>query len=212
MSDLKNYVLDSTDITSKLSFKSIFGNDNPVEVDVGCGKGRFLIARAKEFSETNFLGIERMRSRQVNVNKKANRHGLENIYLTGLEASYVVENQIEDDSVSVYYIFFPDPWPKRRHHRRRLFTATFLDSIYKSLIDRGRINIATDHLEYFEVIYEILLGDERFREVEVFEPKDHERTGFEITFMGQGLKIGRCSFEKLALPAVTHDKSEEISS
>jgi tRNA (guanine-N7-)-methyltransferase len=161
-----------------------------------------LNARAKEFSETNFLGIERMRSRQANVNKKINRHGLENVYLTGLEASYVVENQIEDNSVSVYYIFFPDPWPKRRHHRRRLFTATFLDSIYKTLTYNGCINIATDHSEYFDVIYEILSGDERFAEVETFEPEDHERTGFEITFMGQGLQIGRCSFEKLAKPAV----------
>ena len=200
MSDLKNYVL-STDITAKLDFKSIFGNDNPVEIDIGCGKGRFLIARANEFSKTNFLGIERMRSRQTNVNKKANRHGLENVYLTGLEASYVVENQIEDNTVSVYYIFFPDPWPKRRHHRRRLFTVAFLDSIYKSLTDSGRINIATDHPEYFEVIYEILSGDKRFREIETFEPENHERTGFEITFIGQGLKIGRCSFEKLAEPA-----------
>jgi tRNA (guanine-N7-)-methyltransferase len=193
MSELKNYVLD-INITKKISFRDIFGNDNPIEVDVGCGKGRFLIARANQFAETNFLGIERMRSRQSNVNKKINRHNLENVYVTGLEASYVVENQIEPDSVSVYHIFFPDPWPKRRHHKRRLFSESFLSSIHNTLIVNGRVNIATDHLDYFDVIYEILSGDSRFNEVETFEPEDHERTGFELMFMGQGLKIGRCSF------------------
>jgi tRNA (guanine-N7-)-methyltransferase len=196
MSELKNYVLNTEDVTKKLDFEEIFGNTNQVEVDVGCGKGRFLIARANQFPETSFLGIERMRSRQANVNKKANRHNLENVYLTGLEASYVVENQIEPDSVSVYYIFFPDPWPKRRHHRRRLFTESFLNSIHKTLTADGVINVATDHLDYFDVIYDILSDDSRFKEVETFEPEDHERTGFEVTFMGQGLKIGRCSFEK----------------
>ncbi len=195
MPELKDFVLD-INITKKLSFTDIFGNNNPVEVDIGCGKGRFLIARASQFPEINFLGIERMRSRQINVNKKINLNNLKNVYLSGLEASYVVENQIEPDSVSVYYIFFPDPWPKRRHHRRRLFTESFLNSIYNTLIVNGRVNIATDHLEYFDVIYKILSGDSRFNEVETFEPQDHERTGFELTFMGQGLKIGRCSFEK----------------
>ena len=195
MSELKNYVLDFH-IIEKLNFQNIFGNDNSVEVDVGCGKGRFLIARANQFSDTNFLGIERMRSRQSNVNKKINLNNLENVYLSGLEASYVVENQVEPDSVSVYYIFFPDPWSKRRHHKRRLFSESFLSSIYNTLIVNGRVNIATDHLDYFAVIYDILSGDIRFNEVETFEPADHERTGFELMFMGQGLKIGRCSFEK----------------
>jgi len=195
MSELKNYILD-INITERLNFQDIFDNDNNVEVDVGCGKGRFLIARANQFHETNFLGIERMRSRQANVNKKANRHNLENVYLTGLEASYVVENQIEPCSVSVYYIFFPDPWPKRRHHKRRLFSESFLNSIYNTLTADGVINVATDHLDYFDVIYEILSDDNRFKEIETFEPVDHERTGFELMFIGQGLKIGRCSFEK----------------
>jgi tRNA (guanine-N7-)-methyltransferase len=196
MSELKNYILNTEDITKKLNFSDIFGNSNPVEVDIGCGKGRFLIARAKQFPATSFLGIERMRSRQANVNKKANFNNLENVYLAGLEASYVVENQIEPDSVSVYYIFFPDPWPKRKHHKRRLFSESFLDSIHKTLTADGVINVATDHLAYFDVIYEILSGDSRFKEIETFEPEDHERTGFEVMFIGQGLKIGRCSFKK----------------
>lgn len=193
---MKNYILDPHDVISQLDFKEIFGNDNPVEVDVGCGKGRFLIARADQFRDTNFLGIERMRSRQAIVNKKINTHALENVAITGIEASYVVENQIKPESVSAYYIFFPDPWPKRRHHRRRLFSETFLDSLHRTLVEGGRVHVATDHLEYFDVIYEIISNDKRFTEVETFEPQEHERTGFELLWMSKGLKIGRCSFEK----------------
>jgi tRNA (guanine-N7-)-methyltransferase len=112
------------------------------------------------------------------------------------EAAYVVERLLPPQSVSAYYIFFPDPWPKRRHHRRRLFSPEFMDSLHLSLAPGGHIHIATDHLDYFAGIRKTLIADARFVQIEALPPLEEERTDFEIAFTQQNMPIGRCSFRK----------------
>ena len=174
---------------------AIFTAQQPVEVDLGCGKGRFLLAHAAAHPETNFLGIDRMLKRIRKIDHRACRRRLDNVRLMRVEGYYAVAHLLPPDSISAYYIFFPDPWPKKKHHDNRMFSPRFLDALQRTLKQGGRVHVATDHLPYFESIHEILKQDARFEEVEAFIPAPEERTDFELWYIDKG-PIGRCSFQK----------------
>ncbi len=173
-----------------------FGNDAPIEVDLGCGKGRFLLARAAAHPEVNFLGIDRMLARIRRIDHRAARRGLENVRLLRIEGYYAVAHLMPAAAISTYYVFFPDPWPKKRHHDHRIFNPRFLDALHRSLVSGGRIHVATDHLPYFEEIRKTLTSDSRFTEVEPFVPAESEQTDFERWYIQRG-PIGRCSVQKV---------------
>ena len=190
------FILDAERITPPLDLRSIYGRAHPLEVDVGCGKGRFLLSRCRTFPETDFLGIERREKRVVKVNRKLEREGLTNARLLKLEAAYVIEELIPPLSVVAYYIFFPDPWPKRRHHRRRLFSPSFMNALHRTLAEGGSLHVATDFEEYFLVMRTLLRADSRFIETIAFETCEDERSEFELTFLQAGKPIYRGSFKK----------------
>lgn len=173
----------------------VFPRPAPVEVDLGCGKGRFLLARAAAHPEVNFLGIDRMLRRIRKIDNRAQRLGLSNIRLLRIEGYYAVSYLIPAGCVSTYYIFFPDPWPKKRHHENRIFNPRFVDALERTLIPEGIVHIATDHLPYFEEIAAIMRADARFREVPAFVPAPEERTDFELWYQDKK-PIGRCSFAR----------------
>lgn len=182
--------------TQRLDLDAIFGRPAPLEVDLGCGKGRFLKARATAFSGHNFIGIDRQRGRLEKVARKCVRSETTNVRLIQIEASYAVQRLLPPGSIHRIYVFFPDPWPKRRHHSRRLFSPGFMSSLYCALEEEGELHIATDHLPYYEHITALFGGDTRFMPCPVFTPSAEERTEFESTFIAQGLEIGRCSFAR----------------
>ena len=185
------------DWAAPLDLPAAFGQaPQRLEVDLGCGKGRFLLARAAAHPGTSFLGLDRQTRRLAKVERKAQRAQLANIRLLYAEAAYTVTHLLPMGSVAAYYIFFPDPWPKRRHHRRRLFDAAFLDALNATLMPGGCIHLATDHLDYFESIRRLLAGDARLLEREAFSTSDAERTDFELIFLRQNKPVGRCSFAK----------------
>ena len=177
--------------TQQLDPASFSNPDRPLEVDVGCGKGRFLMARSAAHSETDFLGIDRLLRRLRKIDRKLQRRGSTNVRLLRIEALYAIEHLLPPLCVTTFYVFFPDPWPKRRHHRRRLFSNTFLDALYRILLPAGRIHVATDNGDYFEQIRGVFAGDERFEEEPAFVPSDQERSDFELIFLAQGGNIGR---------------------
>lgn len=181
-----------------MELEQIFQRPPPLnlEVDLGCGKGRFLLARASACQDTCFLGIDRRQARIDKISRAVKRNKLVNIRLICTEAFHAVTNLIPENSVAIYYIFFPDPWPKRRHHRRRLFDAGFLNAVHRTLRSGGLIHIATDHGDYFSIIREALCADRRFAETGLFIPAEDERTNFELVFLGQNKPINRCSFVK----------------
>jgi tRNA (guanine-N7-)-methyltransferase len=190
--------------TQALSLDALFprpgGATRPLAVDVGCGKGRYLLAMARKHPEMNFLGIDRMRSRMVKLGRKLTRADLRHVRLVQVEASYAVRHLLPATSVSRFTIFFPDPWPKRRHHRRRLFCPAFLDDLDRAMEPGALLHIATDHLDYFDAIRALFDADARFRAIPAYEPAEEERTDFELIFVGQGKPIGRASFVKPAGP------------
>ncbi|MBP7275043.1 MAG: tRNA (guanosine(46)-N7)-methyltransferase TrmB [Kiritimatiellae bacterium] len=164
----------------------------PMEVDMGCGKGRFLLARAAAHPEVNFLGVDRLLGRLRKIDRKAQRMGLTNIRLLRFDAYYAATYLIPAGSVRAYYVFFPDPWPKVRHHRHRLFNEPFMDALARTLVSGGFVHAATDHMPYFHEIARILTSDARFALEPALRPSDDERTDFERLFRG-ARAIGRCS-------------------
>ncbi len=175
---------------------SQFENDNPLEVDVGSGKGRFLLARALENPNTNYWGIERQQGRVLRTAKKAHRLRLQNVRITRVDAVEGITALVPDKNVSAFYIFFPDPWPKRRHHRRRLIGPSFMDLIVNKLTDDGCVHFASDHQDYAEAVQHCFSNDSRFSRIDPFQPSEQERTNFEILFANQGKPISRLSIQK----------------
>jgi tRNA (guanine-N7-)-methyltransferase len=168
-----------------------------LEADVGCGKGRFLLARAAANPETAFLGIDRMLGRLRKIESAAARRGLENIRLLRCDAAYAVTYLLPARAMDAIYVFFPDPWPKARHHGHRLFSPSFLEALTRVLKPGGGVHVATDHLPYFEEIGAILEADARFETAPAFAPTEAERTDFELRFLGVK-PIGRGSWRLLA--------------
>jgi tRNA (guanine-N(7)-)-methyltransferase len=140
-------------LTDRIDLEKIFGRKAPLHVDLGCGDGSFLCALAERRPDKNFLGIERLLNRIRTSARKA--ASLDNVRLLRVESSYAVRYLLSAGSVETFYLLFPDPWPKRRHHRRRIVTPDFLSSVHTALEEKGTIYIATDHLDYFGKIKEI---------------------------------------------------------
>ena len=138
---------------SPLDLKKIFERSAPLHVDLGCGDGSFLCALAQRMPEKNFLGIERLLGRISTAARRAAE--IANVRLLHLEISYAVRYLLPAGSVEIFYLLFPDPWPKRRHHCRRIVTPYFLDSVHAALRESGLFFLATDHSDYFREVNRI---------------------------------------------------------
>ena len=177
-------------------FKKFFNHPTvPLNVDIGSGKGRFIFGRSGNFPNENFLGIERQLKRIRKTSKKCELNQRKNVKFLRIEGLYAVRYLIPKSYISNYYLFFPDPWPKERHHQNRLFSELFVGCIHKTLIVSGKFHIKTDHYNYFKNIYKTLSLNKKFKEIKPISLQDNEKTDFERLFLNR--KIFHCSFEKL---------------
>mgnify|MGYP000224063634 FL=1 len=170
-------------------------------VDLGCGKGRFLLTHAARHPDEFLIGADRLIHRLAKIDAKARKMGIQNVRLVHADAGLLVGCLLPDRSVDVFFVFFPDPWPKRRHHKRRLFSPPMLDAFHRTLKPCGTIHIATDHADYHKVILTLFSADRRFAPAPPCEPPDEEKTDFELIFLAKGKRIYRCSFASLPEPA-----------
>jgi tRNA (guanine-N7-)-methyltransferase len=181
-------------LTDRLDLEKLFGREAPLHIDLGCSDGSFLCALAQGMPDKNFLGIERLLGRIRSAMRRAARLG--NVRLLRMESSYAVRYLLPAGSVETFYLLFPDPWPKRRHHRRRLVTPDFLSSIHTALKKNGIIYIATDHFDYFEKIKAIARSNPGFVIADV--DVDLPPSGFEITFLQKGTSIHWLELRKVS--------------
>jgi tRNA (guanine-N7-)-methyltransferase len=172
-------------LTNRLDLEKIFGRKAPLHVDLGCGDGSFLCALAQSMPHKNSLGIERLLGRIRSSARKAARLG--NVRLLQMESSYAVRYLLPAGSVETFYLLFPDPWPKRRHHRRRIVTPDFLCSVHTALEKSGVIYIATDDVDYFRKIEDTARSTPGFAIVEV--DVELPPSGFELVFRQKGAPI-----------------------
>lgn len=123
-----------------------------LEVEIGCGKGKFLVARAQTLPEIQFLGIDKAGRFMRLGAARAEKRQLANLKFVRGNVLEILERDVAPQSVSVFHLYFPDPWPKRRHRHRRLLTAEFFRRLHERLVNGGLIEIATDFEDYFSEI------------------------------------------------------------
>lgn len=156
---LKDYpaiALKPEDLRGKADFTRIFGRKNPVHIEIGTGKAAFLLNQAKARPDVNFLGIEWARKYYRYAVDRIGRWGLKNVRIIRTDAAHFVAEFVPDNSVECFHIYFPDPWPKKRHHKRRFIASANLEHLLRCLVSAGIIKIATDHAEYFSQIENVL--------------------------------------------------------
>ena len=171
-----------------LDLVRLFGREAPLQVDLGCGDGSFLCKLAEQFPDKNFLGIERLTKRVEKVRRKAGK--IDNVRVLGTDTLFAARYLLPTNSVEAFYLLFPDPWPKRRHQQRRIFTGDFLDAIGAALEQNGVLRVATDQLDYFHQIERL---SRAHPELEVVPRSRNEvvlpLTKFERKFREQNLPI-----------------------
>jgi len=131
------------------TWAEIFGNSNPVEVEIGFGKGAFLLALARNNPDRNFFGVEFAKRWSFRLSRLIERDGPSNVIAVHADFTCLVRTMIWLESVSVYHLYFPDPWWKKRHQRRRLFREDFVNALTRTLTPGGTIFLASDVEEYF---------------------------------------------------------------
>lgn len=185
-----------SDLRQPILLSEIFGNDRPVEIDLGSGSGKFLVESGARYPERNFLGIERLLGRVRKTRRKACQLKLGNVRVLRVEIDYAVRYLLLPNSMSRFHLSFPDPWPKRRHHTRRLVDGEFLAAISAALAPNGELWIKTDHVEYFQWIEKMAaLALTTFAEA----PWEHEypNTDFDETFAAENAPIYRLRLRKV---------------
>ena len=154
--DPQHFLLNIPDEAGTIAWQDVFANDRPVELEIGSGKGTFLMAIAQNIPEHNFIGIEYASAYADFAADRLRRHQMENARIVKAEASWWIRCHVPDGSLTAMHIYFPDPWPKTRHHKRRLIQLQFFKEVTRVLIPGGKLRLVTDHADYFAHMNKVL--------------------------------------------------------
>lgn len=185
-----------------LRLDAAFPLAQPLEVEIGAGDGSFLLNYAGLHPERNFLGVERLLGRIRKIDKQGRRAGLANLRVMRIEAGYFVQYLLPPASVAVCHIYFPDPWPKKRHHKNRLIQPPFASLLAVALKPGGLLYLRTDNLEYFAQMLEVMGAAKEFEPVETPADLREVTTDFERDFNAQGIPTNYAAYRRVgSLPA-----------
>jgi tRNA (guanine-N7-)-methyltransferase len=196
MTEVISAIYRPTNWLDPLDWQQVFPEVRAIEVDVGCGKGGFLLWAARSRSQFNFIGIERQLVRVRKVEKRIQRAGLANVRLLRVEASYCIGKLVPNDSIAAYHVYFPDPWPKRRHHQRRLFQQEFVSDLHRTLRKGGAVNVATDDEKYSMWIEKVMWLGGGFSRTGPEPLPPEAMTEFERIFDAAGEQIFRARYTR----------------
>jgi tRNA (guanine-N7-)-methyltransferase len=191
------------DLDGKIDFAKIFGRSAKVNIEIGCGKATFLLNTARKHPELNFLGLEQANKYYRHSVDRIGRWRLKNVRIARAEAADFITERVADGSVSCFHIYFPDPWPKKRHHKRRFFSQANLEQLIRCLRPGGTIKLATDHSEYFEQIKKLIDAQcHQLRQVEFLpaagaDTDEWVGTNFERKYIKEQRPIYTIAVEKI---------------
>ena len=188
----------------RLDLAPVFPQSQPVEVELGSGDGGFLAQWAARHPDRNFIGVERLLGRLRKLDKKGRRAGLTNLRMLRLEASYFLTWLLPHGSVHALHVYFPDPWPKRRHWKHRLVNAEFAEAAARALAPGGTIFFRTDNAEYFAQIQSVFAGHLAFQPVETPPDLWAILTDFERDFQARGVTTLRAAYGRTTHSHINH--------
>ena len=173
-------------------WSKVYGRPGPLTVEIGCGGGRTIIGMAVARPAENFLAVERAGEYYRVLRDRVTKRALPNMRISRLDADYLINRFFPDNSVREYHVYFPDPWPKKRHHKRRLFTEQFCADLRRTLIPGGVLYFATDHQDYYQEILPRLQAVLAVCEPpEPWEDAPEGRTNYEVKYLKEGRAIYR---------------------
>ena len=202
--DYKNISVKPESIPGMIDFDVLFGRSAPIEMEVGCGKGTFILEEARAFPDKNFFGIEWANKYYKLAVDRMGRWNTPNVRMMRTDAADFIAEHIPDASIGVFHLYFPDPWPKKRHNKRRFFCDENLAQLLRILKPNGIINVATDHADYFDQMIEVAkraIEQGVVKEIDFIRPagaKDGEAVGtnFERKYLKEGRKTHTLALQK----------------
>jgi tRNA (guanine-N7-)-methyltransferase len=175
----------------------MFARRQPLEIELGSGDGSFLAQYAALHPARNFVGVERLLGRLRKLDRKARRLGLDNVRAVRIEAAYFLEFLLPPGSAQAVHVYFPDPWPKRRHHKHRLVNERFPSLVRQALAGGGVVYLRTDDADYFARMKEVFGACPFFAEAPTPEELAATLTDFERGFLAKGVQTLRAAFHSL---------------
>ena len=176
---------------TRVPWAAVFGNQRPVEVEIGPGRGDVLIALAAATPGSNFFAIERAARAAEAIGATAAERGLANVRVVAGDARCIIARLVSDASVAAYHIYFPDPWPKTRHRARRLTDPRFAAELARTLAPGGVLHLASDLVSLVDAFAPILVAAGLAREAGAAPPPGRPTTAFERKYAQAGTHYAR---------------------
>ncbi len=186
------YILPS--IVERLDLSDLFPVPQPLEIELGSGDGSFLLAYAERHPDRNFIGVERLLGRIRKLDRKGRRLGLRNLRGVRIECAYFLDYLLPPQTADALHIYFPDPWPKKKHRKNRLINAGFPSLAAHALQPGGWVHLRTDDSDYFEQMTDVFRTASAFEKVATPEELASILTDFERDFVADGRPIQRVSY------------------
>jgi tRNA (guanine-N7-)-methyltransferase len=195
MLNTENLVYELPSIVERLDLTKLFPKAQPLEVELGCGDASFLLEYARRHPEWNFIGVERLLGRIAKIDRKGRRAGLANLRGVRIESSYFLQHLLPAHSAGALHIYFPDPWPKKKHRKHRLINEQFPALARLALAPGGVVYLRTDDANYFSQMTEVFAADKHFKPTETPAALAEILTDFEADFNSKGIKTLRAAYQ-----------------
>ena len=190
-----NLLIELQTILEPLDGSTLFPKTQPLEIELGCGDASFLLNYAQAHPERNFIGVERLSGRIRKLDRKGRRAGLTNLRGVRIESGYFLEYLVPAHSAAALHIYFPDPWPKRKHLKNRFINERFIEIARRVLAPDGIVYLRTDHEDYFQQMLSVFAPINFFRAIETPEELSTILTDFEADFQKQGIHTRRAAYQ-----------------
>lgn len=202
MPDLATIAVDPVALPETTDLRCLFDNDGPIELEIGCGKGGFLLRQARAHADRNYLGIEWANKFYKFAADRMARWALTNVRVMRTDARHFVIHRLEPGCLAAMHVYHPDPWPKKRHHKRRLFQPAFVEAAVRALAPGARLAIQTDHAEYFEQIRTAMKARPELEPIPFDDDEygtigEELETNFEIKYKREGREFHRLAFRRI---------------
>lgn len=182
-------------ILQRFDLPALFPKPQSLEVELGSGDGSFLVKYAALQPAINFIGVERLLGRLRKIDRKGRRAGLTNVRVVRIEAAYFLEYLLPKNSAAAIHIYFPDPWPKRKHRKNRLINDAFPPLAKAALQPGGIVYLRTDDADYFSQMTTVFDASPLFTKISTPENLAAVQTDFERGFLAKGIQTNRAAYQ-----------------